>query len=212
MNKKNLFIIGAVIIGLGIGVGIGFNQITTAEKVGAEIEKSAPEEQITEMNGKEIAIEKIKVFMGDKNLKINYVGLNPNPYAPEGEHGIKMGVFRDEYTDNAGMEYWVNSETKEIIQIGIAPAYGNKDPEKDQKVKTIDLTPKYNKAELEKMAVEVLQDKVKDFGKITKDATYTMKDKSGLVYFFRWTKDNDFLQIGLARSGEFIGLVNTFNR
>ncbi|XOB42432.1 MAG: hypothetical protein ACKKMP_03675 [Candidatus Nealsonbacteria bacterium] len=264
MNKKNLLIIGTVIVGLGVGTLIGLSQIKTTEiitatnsdidnetslestterqvaELRAKLDKAIQEEvdsgcveelitkdgettrqlcgeslikvskliqetnrKITLLTGRpeeerKVAMQNIREFMEKPELELNFVRISSNPYSDQ-EEGNRMEVYKD----NEGMEYWINPQNNQIIQMGIASV------STQEEMKEIDLTPRYSKAELEMMAKKILEARLPNFEDIEKNATYEVKDKQGLVYFFRWTLiPEGFIQVGISRGGEITSYTN----
>ena len=134
MSKKNLFIIGAVIIGLGIGTIIGLQQIKSSEITTAQEESNqeeavsqrlTPEQALAEYNQTRTAeqraeaIEKIKAIFGEdleitfKEAEANY-HLYGNPRPVIITDFVQVKVI-ETYEDNKGFETEIDAETNTIL-------------------------------------------------------------------------------------------------
>jgi len=135
MNKKNLLIIGAIVIGLGIGTIIGLEQIRNTEVTTASPEinqekavsqKLTPEQALAEYNQtrtvgqRDEAIAKIKSIFGE-DLEINFKEAKTRYYS----YGIPDPAIITDfvqlkvieiYEDNKGFKTEVDAETNEILK------------------------------------------------------------------------------------------------
>lgn len=166
------------------------NQITKETSQKKALLQARPEKERNQ------TIQVIKNMREDQNLQVGLTDFSPNPYW-EGE---KM----ETYKDNEGMEYWVATENGQVIQFGVAPAM------EGERMKEVDLTSKYSKAEVEKLAESFFKKNVEGFETIKARSTYTITNKDG-IYFFRYdySKNLEFIQVGITVAGEIIGFNNT---
>lgn len=223
MAKKNL---GLGIIALGMLIGAVYGVIVSkGEFISAKVPEDSSREVLsftdqklnqldiskTSQEGHETNKAKIKEFVGNQNLSIQYITDSSNPYRHD---AAKVEV----YWDDKGMETYMDSKTKEVIQYVVRPRTSLDDPSLP-KAKLI-MNPAYNDEELQAIVEKFLQDKVATFGEIQKKFTAKVsikEDGSDKVYFFRWDRKNyanfekivPFIQLGITLGGQIINFTNT---
>lgn len=123
MNKKNLLIVGAIIVGLGTGTIIGLTQITNTPKISAKIENSQPinqavsEEECQTTNTNAVDIEELqKLKAQEQVIRAKYTELIEKE-KKEGcfeiyEKGTAKGDFCGESFDKVNK--WAAQEGEEI--------------------------------------------------------------------------------------------------
>lgn len=165
----------------------------------------------TSQKGHDIAKTKIKEFIGNHNLSIQYMTDSSNPYRRD---AAKIDV----YWDDKGMETYLDSKTNEVIQYVIRPTTSLDDPNLP-KAELI-MSPAHNDKELLDIAEKFLLEKVTNFKEIQKKFTakISIKEDGGdKVYFFRWNKKDyvnsekvvPFVQVGVTLGGQIINFANT---
>jgi hypothetical protein len=153
------------------------------------------------------AVKAIRAFRDDEGTIVEYVNTVTNPYRDD-ESLIEV------YKDDQGNEYWVDTKTDRLVQMG---------PCSDERPRPSNINPqdKLPVAKLREIANKTIMRAMPDFMD-RRSRLHPLEDNHrGQVYFFRYddfsgpVSENElppFIQVGVRGDGLLICFTDTMNR